>query len=84
MNPNALPNRRRIAVRLLLLEATLLVAILGAFALVVEWRVGAGSLALLVVLGAALIAPALGVEWYLVVRNWKRLDAESGGDGPAP
>jgi hypothetical protein len=84
MNPVALPNRRRIALHLLFLEAGLLAGILGAFALVSAWRVGTAALETLVVLGAALIAPVLGAEWYLVRRDWKRLDAELGGGGRAP
>lgn len=84
MNPIALPNRRRIAVRLLLLEAGLLAGILGAFALVSVWRVGTAPLETLVLLGAALIAPILGAEWLLVRRDWKRLDAGFGGSGRAP
>ena len=83
MNPTALPERRRVAVRLLLLEAGLLAGILGAFALVSWWRVGTAPLETLVLLGAALIAPALGAEWFLVRRDWKRLDADLGG-GRAP
>ncbi len=84
MNPLALPNRKRIAVRLLLLEAGLLAGILGAFALVSVWRVGTAPLETLLALGAALIAPVLGAEWYLVLRGWKRLDADLGGGGRAP
>ncbi len=76
--------RRRVAVRLLLLEAALLGAILGAFALVSVWRVGTAALETLILLGAALIAPVLGAEWYLVRRDWKRLELESGGPGRAP
>ncbi len=83
MNPNALPNRRRVALRLLLLEAALLGGILGAFALVSVWRVGTAPLETLILLGAALIAPVLAAEWLLVRRDWKRLDADFGG-GRAP
>ncbi len=75
--------RRRVAVRLLLAEAGLLVGILGAFALVSVWRVGTATLETLLLLGATLIAPVLGAEWYLVRRDWKRLEAESEGGGRA-
>lgn len=84
MNPTALPNRRRIALRLLLLEAGLLAGILGGFALVSVWRVGTAPLGPLVLLGAALIAPVLGAEWFLVRRDWKRIDTDFGGSGRAP
>lgn len=70
--------RRRVALRLLLLEAALLGGILGAFALVSAWRVGTAPLETLVLLGATLIAPVLGAEWYLVRRDWKLLDASLG------
>ena len=73
--------RRRVAFRLLLLEAGLLAAILGAFALVSVWRVGTAPLVTLVLLGAALIAPVLAAEWYLIRRDWKRLGMESEGGG---
>jgi hypothetical protein len=84
VNPAALPNRRRVALRLLLLEAGLLAGILGAFALVSVWRVGTAPLGTLVLLGAALIAPVLAAEWYLVRRDWERIDAGLGGGGRAP
>ena len=84
MNPTALPNRKRIALRLLLLEAGLLAGILGGFALVSVWRVGSAPLVPLVLLGAALIAPVLGAEWFLVRRDWKRIDTGFGGSGRAP
>ncbi len=83
MNPEAMPNRRKVALRLLVLEGLLLAGILGAFALVSLWRVGSAPLLLLVLLGATLIVPILGAEWYLVRRDWKRLDADL-GDGRAP
>ncbi len=76
--------RRRVAVRLLLLEAALLGGILGAFALVSIWRVGTAALDTLVLLGAALIAPVLGAEWYLVRRDWRRLEVESEGGRRSP
>lgn len=75
--------RRRVALRLLLLEAGLLAGILGAFALVSVWRVGTAPLVTVVLLGAALIAPVLAAEWYLIRRDWKRLDTESEGGGQA-
>ena len=81
MNPEALPNRRKVALRLMLLEAGLLAGILGGFALVSIWRVGTAPLLTLVLLGAILIAPVLGAEWVLVRREWKRLDADFGGGG---
>jgi len=84
MNPTALPNRRRVALRLLLLEAGLLAGILGAFALVSVWRVGTAPLEALVLLGGALIVPVLGAEWFLVRREWKRLDADLGDSGRTP
>ncbi len=83
MNPEAMPNRRKVALRLLVLEGLLLAGILGAFALISLWRVGSAPLLLLVLLGATLIVPVLGAEWYLVRRDWKRLDADL-GDGRAP
>lgn len=84
MNPTALPNRKRVAIRLLLLEGAFLAGILGAFALVSAWRVGTAPLVTLVLLGGALIAPVLGAEWFLVRRDWKRLDAELEDAGRAP
>ena len=75
--------RRRVAVRLLLLEAALLGGILGGFALVSLWRVGTATLETLLLLGGALIGPVLVAEWYLVRRDWRRLDLESEGGGRA-
>ncbi len=76
--------RRRVALRLLLLEAGMLGGILGVFALVSVWRVGTATLETLLGFGATLILPVLGVEWYLVRRDWRRLDLESEGGGRAP
>ena len=76
-------SRRRVAIRLLLLEAALLAGILGAFALVSAWRVGTAPLETIVLLGAAMIAPTLVAEWAWVRFHWKHLDADFGG-GQAP
>lgn len=77
-------SRRRVAVRLLLLEALLLGGILGAFALVAVWRVGTAPLETLVALGAILMAPVLGAEWVLVRMHWKRLETDFGRGRGAP
>ncbi len=81
---DALVHRRRIAVRLLLLEAGLLGGILGGFAVLSWWLAGGqfteGSLiAALMLLPACLVA-----NWFLVRSGWKQLDDDFGGGGQAP
>ncbi len=72
-------SRRKLAIHLFLREAALLAGILGAFALLSEWRVGLASVETLVLAGAALMAASLGVEWALVRSHWKRLGSDYGG-----
>ena len=77
-------SRRRVALRMLLLEAGLLAAILGGFAAISVWRVGYAPLETLVLLAAALMAAALLAEWFLVRAHWKRLGSDLGGGRQAP
>lgn len=84
MNPTALLHRKRVAIRLLLLEAGFLAGILGAFALVSLWLSGTGSMEPIALQGGILMAALLVFDWYLIRSHWKRLGDESGGSGWAP
>ncbi len=81
---DALVHRRRIAVRLLLLEAGFLAGILGGFAVLSWWLAGGqftedSLLAALVLLPVCLLA-----NWFLVRSGWKRLDEDFGGRRQSP
>ncbi len=78
---DALVHRRRVAVRLLLLEAGFLAAILGGFALL-AWRLAGGVASLAdLVAGLALVPLCLLGNWLLVRSSWKRLRDDFGGEG---
>ncbi len=72
-------HRKRVALRLLLLEAGLLGGILGAFAFVSLWHSGSASLEAIVLLGAVLLVAVLVAEWFLVRSRWKQLGPDFGG-----
>lgn len=72
-------HRKKVALRLLILEAALLGGILGAFALVSLWLSGAASLEAIVLLGAVLLVAVLVAEWFLVRSRWKQLGSDFGG-----
>ncbi len=81
---DALVHRKRVAVRLLLLEAGLLAGILGGFALLAWWLVGGASSAASVLAGLLLLPVCLLGNWLLVRSGWKHLDDDFGGGGGAP
>ncbi len=81
---DALVHRRRIAFRLLLLEAGLLAGILGGFAIVSWWLAGGVATAASLIAGLALLPACLLANWFLVRAGWKRLGGDFGGGGRAP
>ena len=81
---DALVHRRRVAVRLLLLEAGFLAAILGGFA-VLSWWLARGALAVESLLAALALLPAcLLANWLLVRSGWKHLGDRFFGGGSGP
>ena len=81
---DALVHRRRIAVRLLALEAGLLGGILAGFALVSWWYVGGAVAGPSLLAGLALIPACLLANWVLVRSGWKRLGDDFGGGPSGP
>ncbi len=81
---DALVHRRKIATRLLLLEAGLLAGILGGFAVLSWWLAGGQLTAGSLVAALALLPACLLANWFLVRSGWKRLDDDFGGGGRAP
>ncbi len=81
---DALVHRRRVAVRLLLLEAGFLAAILGGFAVLSWWLAGGAVLQGGLLGGLALLPACLLGNWLLVRSGWKHLGEDLGGRGPAP
>ncbi len=79
---DAFVHRRRIALRLLLLEAAFLSGILGGFALI-AWRLEGGLGSELSLLAGLVLLPfCLLANWLLVRSDWKRLDEDFGGGRP--
>ncbi len=75
-------HRRRVALRLLIVEAGLLTGILAVFALVSFWLAGRTSSVVIIVLGIGFILALLVGDWVLVRLRWKRHARENGeGDG---
>ena len=81
---DALVHRRRVAVRLLLLEAGFLAAILGGFALLSWWLARGAVPEASLLAGIALLPACLLGNWLLVRSGWKHLGDDLGGDGPGP
>ncbi len=74
-------HRRRIALRLLLLEAAFLSGILGGFALI-AWRLEGGTASGLSLLAGLVLLPfCLLANWFLVRSQWKHLGDDFGGGG---
>ena len=76
---DALVHRRRVAVRLLILEAGFLAGILGGFGLVAWWLVGAATSVAALLAGLALLPACLVANWLLVRSQWKHLGDDFGG-----
>ncbi len=76
---DTLVHRRRVAVRLLLLEAALLAGILGGFATVAWWLAGGVASAVELVFAAGLMLVCLLGNWFLVRSGWRRLGDDFGG-----
>ncbi len=70
--------------RLLLLEAGFLAAILGGFTLVTWWIAGAFDSGLELATAAVLMGACLLVNWHLVRSGWRRLNDDFGGGDGAP
>ena len=81
---DVLVHRRRVAIRLLLVEAGFLAGILGAFGLVAWWLVGAATSGAALLAGLALLPACLLANWYLVRSQWKHLGDDYGGGGEGP
>ena len=81
---DALLHRRKVAVRLLLLEAALLAGILGGFAILSWWLAGGAVTPAGLVAGLALLPACLLANWLLVHSGWRRLGDDFGGGGRAP
>ncbi len=81
---DALVHRRRIAVRLLLLEAGFLAGILGGFAVLSWWLAGGRFTEDILLAALALLPVCLVANWFLVRSGWKRLDKDFGGGPRAP
>ncbi len=79
-----LVHRRRIALRLLLLEAGLLAGILGGFAMLAWWLAGGVASAAELVAAVGLMLACLLGNWFLVRSGWRRLGDDFGGGGQAP
>jgi hypothetical protein len=80
---DALVRRRKVAVRLLLLEASFLAGILGGFAVVSTWLAGGVVTEASLLAGLALLPTCLLANWLLVRSGWKHLDDDFGGGGGA-
>ena len=72
-------HRKRIARRLLVLEAGLLTGVLAVFALISWWLAGARSSGVVVAVGLVLMGVLLGADWQLVRGHWRRLRDDYGG-----
>ncbi len=81
---DALVHRRRVALRLLLLQAGLLAGIIGGFALLSWWLAGGSGSAAELATAAALMLTCLLVNWFLVRSGWRHLGDDFGGGGQAP
>ena len=81
---DAFVQRRRVAVRLLLLEAGFLTGIFGGFALLAWWLEGATGSEVSLIAGLALLPLCLLANWFLVRSQWKRLGDDFGGGPRAP
>ena len=75
----ALEHRRKVAVRLLLVEAGLLAAILAGLVFAVFWLLGTASIRGILLAGGGLMATVLVGNWILVRRNWARIAEVQGG-----
>ncbi len=75
-------HRRRVAVRLLLLEAGFLAAILGGFALLSWWLAGGALSKGSLLAGLVLLPACLAGNWLLVRSGWRHLGDDLGGGGP--
>ncbi len=80
----ALVHRRRIAVRLLLLEAGFLAGILGGFAILSWWMAGGQFTEASLLAAVSLLPACLVANWFLVRSGWKRLDGDFGGGPRGP
>ncbi len=80
----AFVHRKRIALRLLLLEAGFLSGILGGFALITWWLEGGSGSELSLVAGLVLLPFCLLANWFLVRSHWKHLGDDFGGGPRAP